>query len=71
MKTCSEVLKTAPTNNELNRFWAQMLVYLHAYTGFYFAIRSGNWGLQIATLKTERTVPAYSRDKYEVLSIKF
>ena len=47
-----------------------MLVYLHAYTGFYFAIRSGNWGLRIATLKTlNELFFAYSRDKYEVLSI--
>lgn len=31
---------TANTNtNEVCGFWAQMLKYLHAYTGFYFAIR--------------------------------
>ena len=52
-----------------------MLVYLHAYTGFHFAIRSGNWGLQIATLKILNELIlnelffAYSRDNYEVLNI--
>ena len=52
-----------------------MLVYLHAYTGFYFAIRSGNWGLRIATLKILNELIlnelffAYSRDNYEVLNI--
>ena len=44
---------TSNTNsNEVCRFWAQMLKYLHAYTGFDFAIRSGNWLLRISCLKT-------------------
>lgn len=57
-------------NNEVCQFWAQMLKYLHAYTGFYFAIRSGNWLLRTSCLKilTELFF-AYSRDKYEVLSV--
>ena len=44
--------------------------YIHAYTGFYFAIRSGNWLLCSSCLKilTELFF-AYSRVKYEVLSI--
>ena len=29
--------------NETKKFWSQILIYLHAYTGFYFSIRSGNW----------------------------
>ena len=28
--------------NEIGRFWAQILVTLHFYTGFYISIRSGN-----------------------------
>ena len=57
--------------NQVCRFWAQTLVYLHAYAGFYFAVRSGNWLLRNSCLKkiTELFF-AYSRDKYEVVSIK-
>ena len=38
-------------HNQVCRFWAQMLIYLHAYTGFYFAVRSGNWLLRNSCLK--------------------
>ena len=56
-------------HNQVCRFWAQMLVYLHAYTGFYFAVRSGNWLLRISCLKVlTELFFAYSRDKYEVVS---
>ena len=63
-------LISTTNNNEVCRFWSQMLKYLHAYTGFYFAIRSGNWSLRTSCLKilTELFF-SYSRDKYEVLSI--
>ena len=46
------------------------IAYLHAYSAFYFSIRSGNWLLRNSCLKvlTELSF-AYSRDKYEVLSI--
>ena len=51
-------------------FWSQILLYLHAYVGFYFAIRSGNWLLRNSCLKViTELFFAYSRDKYEVLSI--
>lgn len=47
-----------------------MLIYLHAYSGFYFSIRSGNWLLRNSCLKVlTELFFAYSRDKYEVLSI--
>ena len=29
--------------NLICKFWSQILIYLHAYSGFYFSIRSGNW----------------------------
>ena len=47
-----------------------MLRCLHAYCGFYFAIRFGNWLLRNSCLKilTELFF-AYSRDKYEVVGI--
>lgn len=32
--------------NEISRFWSQILIVLHLYTGFYFSIRSGNWTLR-------------------------
>ena len=51
-------------------FWSQMLSYLHAYVGFFFAIRSGNWLLHNSCLKVlTELFFAYSRDKYEVLSV--
>ena len=62
---------TANTNtNEVCGFWAQMLKYLHAYTGFYFAIKSGNWLLRNSCLKilTELFF-AYSRDKINMKSL--
>ena len=38
-------------HNQVCRFWAQMLLYLHVYAGFYFAVRSGNWLLRNSCLK--------------------
>lgn len=56
-------------HNQVCRFWAQMLIYLHAYTGFYFAVRLGNWLLRNSYLKLLiELFIAYSRDKYEVVS---
>ena len=58
------------SDDEVRCFWSQILIYLHAYVGFYFVIRSGNWLLRNSCLKilTELFF-AYSRDKYEVLSV--
>ena len=51
-------------------FWSQILIYLRAYVGFFFAIRSGNWLLHNSCLKVlTELFFAYSRDKYEILSI--
>ena len=58
------------STNEINKIWSQLLTYLHAYTGFYFSIRSGNWLLRNSCLKVlTELFFAYSQDKYEVLSI--
>ena len=38
-------------NDQVCCFWSQMLIYLHAYVGFFFAIRSGNWLLRNSCLK--------------------
>ena len=54
-------------HNNLARFWMQILIYLHAYAGFYFAVRSGNWLLRNSCLKV--ITESYSRDKYEVLCL--
>lgn len=52
-------------NDQLSSFWAQMLIYLHAYVGFYFAVRSGNWFLRNSCLKViSELYFAYSRNKY-------
>ena len=37
--------------DEISRFWSQVLVILHFYTGFYFSIRSGNWHMRNVFLK--------------------
>ena len=56
--------------DQLSSFWCQMLMYLHAYTGFYFAVRSGNWFLRNYCLKViSELYFAYARNKYEVLSM--
>ena len=61
---------TYSNDDEVCCFWSQMLLYLHAYVGFFFAIRSGNWLLRNSCLKVlTELFFAYSRDKYEVLSI--
>ena len=56
--------------NSIYKFSSQILIYLHAYSGFYFSIMSGNWLLRNSCLKilTELFF-AYSRDKYEVISV--
>ena len=67
-----EWLKKLSSSNgdQVCHFWSQMLMYLHAYVGFFFAIRSGNWLLRNSCLKVlTELFFAYSRDKYEVLSI--
>ena len=56
-------------HNQVCRFWAQMLIYLNAYTGFYFSICSGNWLLRNSCLKLLTELFAYSRDKYEVVQM--
>ena len=61
---------TTKQNSEVTQFWCQMLIYLQAYVGFYFSIRSGNWLLRTSCLKKlNELFFAYSRDKYEVLGI--
>ena len=58
------------SNDQVACFWSKMLVYLHAYVGFYFSIRSGNWSLRNSCLKIlNELFFAYSRDKFEVLTI--
>ena len=37
-------------DDEVRCFWSQILIYLHAYVGFYFAIRSRNWLLSNSCL---------------------
>ena len=57
-------------NDQLSCFWSKILVYLHAYVGFYFAVRSGNWFLRNSCLKVlSELYFAYARNKYEVLCI--
>ena len=47
-----------------------MMIYIHAYIGFYFAVRSENWELRNSSLRVLGVLFfAYSRDKYEVLVI--
>ena len=59
----------AGEHNQVCRFWAQILIYLHAYTGFYFAVHSGNWLLRNSCLKNnQRIIFSYSRDEYEVVN---
>ena len=55
--------------NETSKFWSQLLIYLHAYIGFYFAIRSGNnyWLLRNSCLKV--LTKLFLRTLDEVLSI--
>ena len=56
---------------QLSKFWASILDYLDAYTGLYFAIRSGNWFLRNSCIpKLAELFFAYSRDRYEELVCK-
>ncbi len=64
-------LREPDNKNEVSRFWATALIHLHAYVGFYLAIRSGNWHLRNSTVKC--FVPlffAYGGDKYQQLSME-
>ena len=64
-----ENYSTSSTSEEC-RFWSQMIIYIHAYIGLYFAVRSGNWELRNSCLRVlSEMFFAYSRDKYEVLVI--
>ena len=61
---------TRSSTSEVCRFWLQMMIYIHAYIGFYFAVRSGNWELRNSSLRVlAELFFTYSRDKYEVLVI--
>ena len=63
-------LSSSNGGDQICSFWSQMLIYLHAYVGFFFAIRSGNWLLRNSCLKVlTELFFAYSRDKYEILSV--
>jgi hypothetical protein len=51
--------------DEVSKFWVMMLEYLNAYSAYFFAIRSGNWSLRLATLpKLSELFFAYSHNKY-------
>ena len=57
-------------NDEVSRFWAELLTILNAYMGLYFSIRSGNFMLRNACVKQIAPIFfAYSRDKYEELTL--
>ena len=57
--------------NEIGRFWAQILVTLHFYTGFYISIRSGNWVMRNTFLKALAPLFfSYGKTKYQVLFIR-
>ena len=61
---------TNTSTSEVCRFWSQMMIYIHAYIGFYFAVRSGNWELRNSSLRVlAELFFAYSRDKYELLVV--
>ena len=56
--------------DEISLFWTHTQKMLNAYTGFYFAIRSGNWEFRNSSLKVLTNLFfAYSRDKYKELCI--
>ena len=57
-------------NDEVSRFWEELLRILNAYMGLYFAIRSGNSMLRNSCVKQIAPIFfAYSRDKYEGLTL--
>ena len=59
----------ASTNmDEVSRFWAKLLPFLNAYVGYYVSIRSGNWLLRNACLRTIAPLFfAFNHYKYEEL----
>ena len=64
----AELMKT--NNDEVSRFWAELLTILNTYMGLYFAIRSGNFMLRNSCIKEIALIFfAYSRDKYEELTL--
>ena len=55
--------------DEISRFWANSLLMLNTYVGYYVAIRSGNWLLRNACLRDSLPLLfAYNHNKYEELS---
>ncbi len=51
--------------NEVSKFWSQLLCVLHFYNEFYFSIRSGNWLLRNTFLKALTPIFfAFNRHKY-------
>ena len=44
-------LSSSNGGDQICSFWSQMLIYLHAYVGFFVAIRSGNWLLRNSCLE--------------------
>ena len=65
-----EIISKSNNDDKPSQFWAQTLLFIHSYVGYYFAIRSGNWLLRNMCLKLISPLFfAYSRNKYEELSI--
>ena len=55
-------------NDRTSQFWASIMSYLHAYVGYYFSDRSGNWLLRNSCLRTLLLlIFAYNYNKYEEL----
>lgn len=58
----------ASNEDEISRFWATTLRMLNTYMGYYIAIRSGNWLLRNACLRSILPLLfAYNHNKYEEL----
>ena len=55
--------------DEISRFWATTLRMLNTYMGYFIAIRSGNWLLRNACLRSILPLLcAYNHNMYEELS---
>ena len=64
-------VRSENNKNEIGRFWAQILVTLHFYTGFYISIRSGNWVMRNTFLKALAPLFfSYGKTKYQILFIR-
>ena len=46
-----QMVGSSRNQDQVSQFWATTLFYLHAYVGYYFSIRSGNWLLRNSCLK--------------------